>query len=76
MGTIILNCYIGCQSKIEAMSAMSGLVNSVTTPGAAMLMASTVAAIIGPPPAGGSGQPSTLGIEVQSQAVEVTQVSV
>ena len=66
------------QSKIDAMAAVSSLSGSVTTPGAALLMASTMASIIGQPPAPGGGSnspPSTLGIEVQSQAVNIAEVS-
>jgi hypothetical protein len=57
------------------MSAVAGLASSVTTPGAALLMASTLSAIIGDPAAAAaSGQPPTLGLQVQTKAVDTSQV--
>jgi len=64
------------QDKINAMTTVAGLAGSVTTPGAALLMASTVSAIIGDPTsAAADGQLSTLSIQVQTQAVDTCQVN-
>jgi hypothetical protein len=55
------------------MGTLSGLVGSVTTPETALIMASTMASIIGDP-AATNGQPSSLSLQVQTQAVDVSQV--
>jgi hypothetical protein len=62
------------------MAAVSQLAGSVTNPATALLMASTVGAIIGPATGASGGasttnQLSTLGIEVQTKAIDISQVS-